>query len=140
MKNSVKKQLVTIIVLSAAIGMLPLAGVAVASQERAAARTRGDQQRVATLPEVPTIAESGLPGYEAVTWFGFFAPDATPRDIVAKLNADAVAGLNPPEVRERLAGQGYFVVASAVEPFAAFVNSEIPRWAKVVKEANVKPE
>lgn len=97
-------------------------------------------QRVATLPEVPTIAESGLPGYEASTWFGFFGPAALPRELVNKLNADAVAGLSPPDVKERLAAQGYFVVASAVEPFTAFVNAEIPRWAKVVKEANVKPE
>jgi tripartite-type tricarboxylate transporter receptor subunit TctC len=97
-------------------------------------------QRVSTLPQVPTIAESGLPGYEAATWFGFFAPAATSRDIVAKLNADAVAGLTTPEVKERLAGQGYFVVASGVEAFAAFASAEIPRWAKVVKEANVKPE
>ena len=97
-------------------------------------------QRVATLPEVPTIAESGLPGYEAATWFGFFGPAALPRDIVNKLNADAVAGLTPPDVKERLAGQGYFVVASGVETFTAFINAEIPRWVKVVKEANVKPE
>jgi tripartite-type tricarboxylate transporter receptor subunit TctC len=97
-------------------------------------------RRVATLPEVPTIAESGLPGYEAATWFGFFAPAATPRDIVNKLNSEAVAGLTPPEVKERLAGQGYFVVASSIDAFTAFVNNEIPRWAKVVKEANVKPE
>ena len=97
-------------------------------------------QRVSTLPEVPTIAESGLPGYEAATWFGFFAPVATPRDIIAKLNAEAVAGLTPTDVRERLASQGYFVVASGVEPFSAFVNAEIPRWAKVVKEAGIKPE
>ncbi len=97
-------------------------------------------QRVSTLPDVPTIAESGLPGYEAATWFGFFAPAATSRDIVNKLNTEAVAGLMPPEVKERLAGQGYFVVASGVDAFTAFVNAEIPRWAKVVKEANVKPE
>ena len=97
-------------------------------------------QRVPSLPEVPTIAESGLPGYEAATWFGFFAPAATPRDIVARLNAEAVAGLNPPDVRDRLASQGYFVVASGVEPFTAFVNAEIPRWAKVVKEAGINPE
>jgi tripartite-type tricarboxylate transporter receptor subunit TctC len=97
-------------------------------------------QRVSTLPDVPTIAESGLPGYEAATWFGFFAPVATSRDIVNKLNTEAVAGLTTPEVKERLAAQGYFVVASGVEPFTAFINAEIPRWAKVVKEANVKPE
>jgi tripartite-type tricarboxylate transporter receptor subunit TctC len=97
-------------------------------------------QRVMTLPDVPTIAESGLPGYEAATWFGFFAPIATSRDIVNRLNTEAVAGLTPTEVKDRLAAQGYFVVASAVDPFTAFVNAEIPRWAKVVKEANVKPE
>ena len=97
-------------------------------------------QRVSTLPQVPTIAESGLPGYEASTWFGFFAPAATSRDIVNKLNSEAVAGLTTPEVKERLAAQGYFVTASGVEAFTAFANAEIPRWAKVVKEANVKPE
>jgi len=97
-------------------------------------------QRVPTLPEVPTIAESGLPGYEAATWFGMFAPSAVPREIVAKLNADAVAGLNAPEVKERMAGQGYFVVASGVEPFAEFIGKEIPRWAKVVKTANITPQ
>jgi tripartite-type tricarboxylate transporter receptor subunit TctC len=97
-------------------------------------------QRVPTLSEVPTIAESGLPGYEAATWFGMFAPAATPRDIVAKLNADAVVGLNTPEVKERMASHGYFVVASGVEPFAEFINIEIPRWAKVVKTANIKPQ
>jgi tripartite-type tricarboxylate transporter receptor subunit TctC len=97
-------------------------------------------QRVPTLPEVPTIAESGMPGYEAATWFGMFAPAATPREIIVKLNADAVAGLNTAEVKERMANQGYFVVASGVEPFAEFINQEIPRWAKVVKTANITPQ
>lgn len=94
-------------------------------------------QRASTLPEVPTIAESGLPGYEAATWFGFFAPAATPKEIVAKLNAEAVAALTPPDVKARLAEQGYFVVASAADAFGEFVNKEIPRWARVVKEAKV---
>ena len=97
-------------------------------------------QRASTVPDIPTIAESGLPGYEAATWFGLFAPIATPREIQAKLNADAVAGLNPPEVRERMANQGYFVIASGAEQFSAFVQQEIPRWAQVVKAANLKPE
>jgi len=97
-------------------------------------------QRVPSLPEVPTIAESGLPGYEAATWFGMFAPAAVPREIVAKLNADAVAGLTVPEVKERMASQGYFVIASGVEPFAEFISKEIPRWAKVVKQANITPQ
>jgi len=97
-------------------------------------------QRVSTAPEIPTAAESGLPGYEASTWFGLFAPAATPRDVIGKLNADAVSALNVPEVKERMAGQGLFVVANTPEQFAAFVKTEIPRWAKVVKDAGVKPQ
>ena len=97
-------------------------------------------QRVPTLSDVPTSAEAGLPGYEAATWFGIFAPSAVPRDIIAKLNADAVAGLTAPEVKERMASQGYFVVASGVEPFAEFISKEIPRWANVVKTANIQPQ
>jgi len=124
--------------------MLMFSNIPVSLQQAKSGRLRvlavTSAQRVSTLPEVPTIAESGLPGYEAATWFGFFAPAATPREIVIKLNADAVAGLTSAEVKERLAGQGYFVVASGLEPFAEFVNKEIPRWAKVVKEANIKPE
>jgi len=97
-------------------------------------------QRVATAPQIPTAAESGLPGYEASTWFGLFAPAATPREIVMKLNADSVGALNVPEVKERMAGQGLFVVANTPEQFADFVKTEIPRWAKVVKDAGVKPQ
>jgi tripartite-type tricarboxylate transporter receptor subunit TctC len=97
-------------------------------------------QRVPGATEFPTVAESGLPGFEAFTWFGCFAPAATPRDIVAKLNADSAAALNVPEVKERMAAQGLFVTASAPEPFNAFVKKEIARWSKIVKDANVKPQ
>jgi len=96
--------------------------------------------RVSTAPEIPTAAESGLPGYEASTWFGLFAPAATPRDIIMKLNAESVNALNVPEVKERMAGQGLFVVANTPEQFAAFLKTEIPRWAKVVKDAGIKPQ
>jgi len=98
------------------------------------------KQRVATAPDVPTVAESGLPGYEASTWFGLFAPSATPRDVVAKLNAESVAALNGADVKERMAGQGLFVVANTTEQFAEFLKMEIPKWAKIVKEAGVKPQ
>jgi len=98
------------------------------------------KQRVATAPDVPTVAESGLPGYEASTWFGLFAPSATPREIVAKLNAESVAALNGADVKERMAGQGLFVVANSTEQFAEFLKMEIPKWAKIVKEAGVKPQ
>jgi len=98
------------------------------------------RQRVATAPDIPTVSESGLPGYEAATWFGLFAPAATPHEIVVKLNAESVNALNVPEVKERMAGLGLFVVANTPEQCAAFVKAEIPRWAKVVKDAGVKPE
>jgi tripartite-type tricarboxylate transporter receptor subunit TctC len=98
------------------------------------------RQRVSTAPGIPTAAESGLPDYEASTWFGLFAPAATPRDVIGKLNADAASALNVPEVKERMAGQGLFVVANTPEQFAAFVKTEIPRWAKVVRDAGVKPQ
>lgn len=97
-------------------------------------------QRVSTAPDIPTAAESGLPGYEANTWFGLFAPAATPREIVIKLNSDAAAALNVAEVRERMAGQGLFVVANTPEQFAEFLKTEIPRWAKVVRDAGIKPQ
>jgi tripartite-type tricarboxylate transporter receptor subunit TctC len=97
-------------------------------------------QRVSTAPDIPTVAESGLPGFEAATWFGLFAPVATPRDIVVKLNTESVSALNVPEVKDRMAGQGLFVVANTPEQFSAFLKSEIPRWAKVVKDAGVKPQ
>src|SRR4029079_11390815 len=73
-------------------------------------------QRVPSASDIPTVAESGLPGFEAFTWFGFFAPGATPRDIVTKLNADSVAALNAPDVKEKMAVQGLFVTANAPDP------------------------
>jgi tripartite-type tricarboxylate transporter receptor subunit TctC len=97
-------------------------------------------QRVSTASDIPTVAESGLPGFEAATWFGLVAPAAVPRDIIARLNAESAAALNVPEVKERMAAQGLFVVANSVEQFAELLKSEIPRWAKVVKDAGIKPQ
>jgi len=97
-------------------------------------------KRVPTAPDIPTVAESGLAGFEAFTWFGFFAPGATPREVVAKLNADSAGALNVTEVREKMSAQGLFVTANAVDPFNEFVRKEIQRWAKIVKDANVKPQ
>src|SRR5258706_522970 len=97
-------------------------------------------QRVSTAPDIPTAAESGLPGYEASTWFGLFAPAATPRDVIMKLHADAAGSLSGADVKERMAAQGLFVVANTPEQFAPFLKSETARWAKVVKDAGVKPQ
>ncbi|MBX9905058.1 MAG: tripartite tricarboxylate transporter substrate binding protein [Burkholderiales bacterium] len=97
-------------------------------------------QRVSTAAEFPTVAESGLPGFEANTWFGCLAPAGTPADIINKLNAESARALNAPAVKERMAGMGLFVVANKPEEFAELLKKEIPRWAKVVKESGVKPQ
>lgn len=96
--------------------------------------------RLPTLPELPTVAESGLAGYETVTWFGFVAPAATPRDIVGKLNADTVKVLGQPEVRQQFATQGIDVLGGTPEQFAAYIRSEIVKWARVIKESGARAE
>ncbi len=97
-------------------------------------------QRVPTATEFPTVAESGLPGFEASTWFGCLAPAGTPADIINKLNAESARALNAPAVKERMAGMGLFVVAGKPGEFADLLKKEIPRWAKVVKDSGVKPQ
>lgn len=97
-------------------------------------------QRVAALPEVPTISESGVPGYEYVAWVGIAAPAATPRAIVAKLHADAAAVLRAPESREYFAGHGAEPGGETPEAFAAFIRAEHAKWGQVVREAGIKPE
>jgi tripartite-type tricarboxylate transporter receptor subunit TctC len=98
------------------------------------------RERVSTASDIPTASESGLKDFEASTWFGLFAPSATPREIVTKLYTDSAAALNAPEVKEKMATQGLFVVASTPEQFAVHLKSEIPRWAKVVRDSGVKPQ
>lgn len=94
-------------------------------------------KRVAYWPEVPTLKESGFKDYEAYAWFGVTAPAATPKDIVARLNADIVAVLKSPDVSERLAAQGADVAATSVEDFGRFLAAEHARWSAAVKAANV---
>jgi tripartite-type tricarboxylate transporter receptor subunit TctC len=96
--------------------------------------------RTAAIPDLPTVAESGVPGYEAVSWFGLMAPAATPRDVIARLHKETVAILRRADVREKFAPDGAEVVASAPEEFDAFVRAEAVKWAKVVKAAGIKPE
>jgi len=97
-------------------------------------------KRAAGLPDIPTVAETGLPGYESVTWFGFMAPAATPKEIVARLNKEIVAMLVQPDIKERFAREGAEVVAGTPEEFGAYVRAEAAKWAKVVKAAGIKPE
>ncbi len=94
-------------------------------------------KRVSYWPDVPTLKESGYKEYEAYAWFGVVAPAATPRDIIAKLNADIVAVLKSPDVSERLAAQGADVAATSAEEFGRFLAAEHVRWSAAVKAANV---
>ena len=86
------------------------------------------------------MAESGLPGFEAVTWFGFVAPAGTPRDIIAKLNAEMTRVTAMPEVRQQLAAQSIDPMNSTPEQFSNYILDEIAKWAKVVKTSGARAE
>ncbi len=91
------------------------------------------EKRNPAYPDIPTIAEQGITGFSAVSWFGLSAPAKTPPDIVKKLQAEAVKAINQPEFRARLEGNGFVVVGSTPEQFRAFVASENAKWGKAVK-------
>ena len=92
-------------------------------------------KRSAELPNVPTIAEAGVPGYEATSWFGMFAPAGTPAPVLAKLNAAIVKVLAQPDVKKKINEQGAEVYSETPEQFAAFIQAESVKWGKVVKES-----
>ena len=95
------------------------------------------EQRLPYLPDVPTIAESGFPGYEISSWQGVFAPGGTPRDVVGKINGEVVRLLSVPEVRARISLEGADPVGSSSEAFAERVKSEIAKWSKVARSAGI---
>ena len=95
-------------------------------------------KRTAALPDVPTIAELGFPGFEATTWHGIVAPAGPPKDVVATLHRAAAAALNDAEVRKALSDLGVDIVANTPEEFRAYIASEIPKWATVVKASGAK--
>ena len=97
-------------------------------------------KRVAAIPDVPTVAESGVAGFETGSWQGVLAPPNTPAPVVAKMNADLVKVLQEPETRDKLAAQGAEVRTQTPEAMKAFINNETVRWAKVVKDAGIKIE
>ncbi len=96
--------------------------------------------RISAAPEIPTIAEAGLPGYESVNWFGLLAPAGTPQEIIARLYRESVAVLRSPSVNERIAADSIEVVGNTPDEFAAFIKSETGKWAAVVKNAGITPE
>jgi tripartite-type tricarboxylate transporter receptor subunit TctC len=94
-------------------------------------------KRSPALPDVPTVAESGLPGYEAIAWQGLIAPAGTPKAVIARLNAEFVNALKQPEVVAKLNEQGFETVASTPEWFAQYTRTEIAKWSKVIKGAGI---
>jgi len=98
------------------------------------------KRRAALLPEVPTLDESGVPGYEAGSWYGILAPAGTPQAVVAKLHEAIVRALAQPEVRERLVSEGAEVIGSTPEAFAAHITAELARMGKLIRDAGIRME
>ncbi|MGZ5260000.1 MAG: tripartite tricarboxylate transporter substrate-binding protein, partial [Burkholderiales bacterium] len=95
-------------------------------------------RRSAMLPELPTMVEAGVPGFQASSWFAVFSTAQTPKAVVNKLNSDMIKVIRTPDVRDRLTGLGFDVVGSKPEELAVFLKSEIAKWTKVVKESGAR--
>ena len=97
-------------------------------------------ERIEAAPEIPTVAESGLAGFEAGTWFGIVAPAGTPAEVITRINAEVRSVLGMPDVRERILATGNEPWWSTPEEFGRFIQSEATRFGKVIKEAGIKGE
>jgi tripartite-type tricarboxylate transporter receptor subunit TctC len=97
-------------------------------------------RRSAAAPDLPTVAESGYPDFEAITWYGLFVPAGTPAAIVARLNTETVKILRTPDFRDWLIAQGADPAASTPDELAAFVKTELVKYAKIVKASGMKPD
>jgi tripartite-type tricarboxylate transporter receptor subunit TctC len=97
-------------------------------------------KRASTLPDMPTIAESGVPGYEYSTWYGLVAPAGVPRTIIDRLNKATVAVLNTPEIQQRFVSQGLDLIPSTSAHYAAYLKSETEKWTKVVRAAGIEQQ
>lgn len=97
-------------------------------------------KRASIAPDVPTIAEAGVPGYEVVQWFGILAPAHTPRDIIIRLHASIVRAVQDPAIRERFSSDGADTIGSTPEEFAAVIRADLGKWSKVIKDAGIRPE
>lgn len=100
----------------------------------------GPRRFSAVIPEIPTVAESGLPGYELVGWFALMLPSAAPSDLITRVNAVTVQALHAPGMKERLLGEGTELVAGTPQEFDAFTRKELAKYEKLVKVAGIKPE
>ena len=119
-------------------GILTISPQAKAGKLRVLAVTTPKRSPIA--PEVPTLAESGFPGFDTSLWFGLLAPAGTPKDVVAKIHDDAVRALKLPDVAERIAAQGGEVIGNTPAEFAAFIAAESAKYAKIIREAGVRLE
>jgi tripartite-type tricarboxylate transporter receptor subunit TctC len=97
-------------------------------------------KRTPAAPDIPTVAESGVPGYEVTTFYGLSAPAKTPRAVIDRLHRDTVRALNSPDVKERLYGLGADVVGNTPEQYTSFIQNEIAKWTKVIRAAGIKGE
>ncbi len=98
----------------------------------------GSAWRIPSLPEIPTIAESGVPGYEAYSWVGMIAPAGTPREVITRLHREIADILKQKDVAEKLNGQGALPVGDTPEQFATYIKAEIDKWGAVVRSSNIK--
>jgi tripartite-type tricarboxylate transporter receptor subunit TctC len=118
---------------------VPLLGLRKGGVARLRALGITSDKRDPAFPELPTLAEAGVPGYTMMNWYGLLVPAGTPRPAVTKLHAEMVRILQLPEIKDRLAAEGATVVGSTPAQFAAFLKDEIARAARIVKAAGMTP-
>ena len=125
-------------------GQVPMGiyGVLTISQHAKAGRLRmlavTTSRRSSAYPDLPTLAESGLPGVDTSLWFGLIAPAATPKPVIGKIHDDVIAALKLPDLSERIASQGGDIVGDTPDEFAAFIAAESAKFAKIIRQAGVK--
>ena len=123
---------------------LMFANLAAAMQDMNSGKLRGlavtGAKRSAAAPQLPTVAEAGVPGYEVTSWFGVLAPRGTPAPVVARLNKEFVRAVQLPAVKERLTSQGAEPVGSTPDAFSGHLKAEAARWSKVIKSAGIRVE
>jgi tripartite-type tricarboxylate transporter receptor subunit TctC len=95
-------------------------------------------KRLSNLPDVPTLSESGLTGYDSTGWFGLVAPTGTPPQIIQRLHAEFTAALNDESIKSQMRQNGMEPIATSIEGFDSYIKSETQKWAKVIKQANIK--
>jgi len=123
---------------------LSILGIMIVQAQQSAGRMRAlavtSAKRSAIMPDLPTIAEAGVPGYEFSAWYGVLIPAGAPRAVVSAWNAAIVKALRSPEIADRIAREGADVIASSPEAFGAYMKTELEKWAKVVKDNGLRVE